>query len=134
MANSTTIQILEDGARNVVVKFEGVLDTSDLASTTVVDPALLSQIDSFGNPPSQLRIDCVQYTVEDGLSVNLFWDATSPVRIEEFAGRGVQKNYMFGGLTNNSGAGKTGKITATTQGWSAGTILSFSLILKMVKQ
>lgn len=134
MANSTTIQILEDGARNVVVKFEGVLDTSDLASTTVVDPATLSQIDSFGNPPSQLRIDVIQYTVEDGLSVNLFWDATSPVRIEEFVGRGVQKSFVFGGLTNNAGAGKTGKITATTQGWSASAVLSFSLIIKMVKQ
>lgn len=134
MANSTSIQILEDGMRNVVVKFEGVLDTSDLASTVIVDPAALSQIDSFGNPASQLRIDCVQYNVEDTLSVNLFWDATAPVRIEEFTGRGVQKDYMFGGLTNNAGAGKTGKITATTQGWTTGAVLSFSLIIKMVKQ
>lgn len=134
MANSVTIQLLEDGPRNVVVKFEGVLDTSDLASTVVIAPATLSPIDSFGNPPAQLRIDSVQYTVEDLLSVNLFWDATTPVRIEEFVGRGVQKPFYFGGLTNNAGAGKTGKITATTQGWVAGAVLSFTLIIKMVKQ
>ena len=138
MANSVTIQLMEDGPRNCVVKFEGVLDTSDLASTVVVDPATLSQIDSFGNPATQLRIDCIQYTVEDTLSVNLFWDATTPVRIEEFVGRGVQKDYMFGGLTNNAGAGKTGKITATTTttGTAPGAtnILSFILIIKMVKQ
>ena len=109
MANSVTIQLLEDGPRNVVVKFEGVLDTSDLASTVVIAPATLSPIDSFGNPPAQLRIDSVQYTVEDLLSVNLFWDATTPVRIEEFVGRGVQKPFYFGGLTNNAGAGKIGR-------------------------
>lgn len=138
MANSVTIQLMEDGPRNCVVKFEGVLDTSDLASTVVIDPATLSPIDSFGNPPAQLRIDCIQYNIEDTLSVNLFWDATTPVRIEEFVGRGVQKDYTFGGLTNNAGAGKTGKITATTTttgtAISGTNILSFSLIIKMVKQ
>ena len=138
MANSTSIQILEDGPRNVVLKLEGVLDTSDLTSTVVVDPATLSQIDSFGNPATQLRIDHVLFNIEDSLSVNLFWDATTPVRIEQLVGRGTVDYAWFGGLPNNSGAGKTGKITATTSNTgaaiSATNILSFSLIIKMVKQ
>jgi hypothetical protein len=33
MANTTSIQILEDGPRNVIIKVEGVLDTSDVAAT-----------------------------------------------------------------------------------------------------
>ncbi len=134
MANFTSIQILEDGPRNTILKFEGVLDTSDLASTVVVDPATLSPIDSFGNPATKLRLDHILFNVEDALSVNLFWDATTPVRIEELTGRGTFDYAWFAGLTNNAGAGVTGKITATTQGWTTGAILSFSLILKLVKQ
>lgn len=134
MANSYSTQIFEDGERNVVVKFEGVLDTSDLASTVVIDPSQLSAMGNYGQLASKLRIDSIQYSIEDVLSVNLFWDATTPVRIEELVGRGQMTYNKFGGLQNNAGAGITGKITATTQGWATGDILSFSLILTLVKQ
>jgi hypothetical protein len=39
----------------------------------------------------------------------------------------------FGGLVNNAGAGVTGKITATTQGWADAAILSFTIVIEMVK-
>lgn len=135
MANSTSIQLLQDGPRNVVVKFEGVLDTSDLASTTVVDPALLSQLDYWQNRnAAKLAIVKITYNIEDLLSVNLFWDATTPVRIEELTGRGKMDFRHGQYLQNNAGAGITGKITATTQGWVASAVLSFSIIVEMVKQ
>lgn len=134
MANSTSIQILLDGPRNVVVKFEGVLDTSDFASATILDPATLCGIDNTGTvKAAKLRVMDVQFVVEDKLSVNLFWDAVTPVRIEEFTGRGHSKYEYMGGLINNAGAGVNGKITATTEGASAGQILSFSLVIKCVK-
>jgi len=132
MANSTSIQILEDGPRNVIVKFEGVLDTSDLGSTVVVDPATLSVIDEARGVATKLAIKKITYNVEDLLSVNLFWDATTPVRIEEITGRGKMDFWKGQALQNNAGSGITGKITATTQGWVG--ILSFSLILELVKQ
>ncbi len=132
MANATAIQVLLDGPRNAVVKFTGVLDTSDLASMTVVDPALLGGIDNTGTlKATTLRINKILHNIEDGLSVNLFWDATTPVSIEELTGRANPCYEDFGGLLNNSGAGRTGKITATTEGWTG--IKSFSLILEMVK-
>lgn len=145
MANSTSIQILEDGPRNVVVKFEGVLDTSDLASTTVLDPALLSALGANGEKATRLAIHKITYNVEDTLAVYLYWDATTPVRIEALAGRGKMDHRRFGGLKNSAGtwgtdgsftpnAGFTGKITATTQGWAASAILSFSVVIECVKQ
>ncbi len=135
MANSTSIQILQDGPRNVIIKFEGVLDTSDLASTVVVDPATLSLMDAANNRlASKLAIKKITYNVEDTLSVNLFWDATTPVRIEEIVGRGKMDFIRSQPLQNNGGAGVTGKITATTQGWVASAIVSFSLILELIKQ
>lgn len=135
MANSTSTQILVDGPRNVVIKFEGVLDTSDLGSTVVADPATLDyMVDSTKSRATKLRIDHLIFAVEDGLSVNLFWDATTPVRVEELVGRGKADYHRFGGLQNNAGAtGFTGKITATTEGWGSG-IKSFTVILHLVKQ
>lgn len=133
MANSVTTQIILDGARNVVVKFEGVLDTSDYALTKIIDITTLS---ALGGRPNQsatkLAIDKITYNVEDGLSVNLFWEGASvDTRIEELTGRGCMKYFHFGGLPNNA-ASPTGSIKASTQGW-AGT-LSFSVIIEMHKQ
>lgn len=146
MANVTSLQILEDGPRYTVVKFEGILDSADLSSTTVLDPAAQSPMDTaFGTLASKYRIDHIIHNIEDGLAVNLYWDASTPIRIEELTGRGKQNHSFYGGLKNNAGtyastgiftpaAGFTGKITAITQGWSAGAVLSFSLILTCVKQ
>ena len=135
MSNSTTVQIIEDGYENTVLKFEGVLDTSDLGSTTVADPATLADMGPRnGVKATQLRIKKIIYNIEDSLSVRLLWDATTDLRIEDLVGRGEMDFTSFGGLQNNSGAGKTGTILATTQGWATSAILSFSIILHLGKQ
>ena len=133
MANSTSIQILNDGPRNVVLKLDGILDTSDLSSTTVVDPALLSDMDINGVKASKLRINKIVYDVEDLLDVELFWDAATPVRIWNLVGRGKVDVHRTGGISNNA-TNPTGKITMTTQGWTSGAILSYTIILELVKQ
>jgi hypothetical protein len=135
MANSVNIQLVQDGPRNCVVKVEGILDTSDLASQTLVDPSTLTGMDNTGTIKAlDLIIDRVQFSVEDTLEVRLAWDATTPTRIAEFQGRGTEKYERFGGLYNNSGAGRTGKILISTQGWAAAAILSFTLLLTLKKQ
>jgi hypothetical protein len=127
MANAVTTQIIVDGARNAVVKVVGILDSSDLSATTIVDPA------SFTPLPTKFRIDQVQYSVEEGLSVLLDWDATSDVYIDSFDGSGTAKYHRFGGLTNNAGAGVTGKIEASTEGWASTGTYHFTLVLQMTK-
>lgn len=136
MANSLTTQLLVDGPSNVVVRVDGFIDTADIAATVVVDPALLSAIDpAVGRLATKLRVDKVTPSIESPLAVYLSWDATTPVRFlsltnasEEFEAK------EYGGIQNNAGAGVTGKITVATQGWSAGAILSFSLVLELAKQ
>ena len=145
MANLTSIQILEDGASRTVLKLEGVLDTSDVSSTVVVDPAAQSSVDPTGSnylKASSYCIDKIIHNIEDGISVNFFWDATAQVRIEELNGRGKADYRDFGGLqlkgadgtANTVPAGSTGKIKYTTEGWSVGKVLSFSVILYLTKQ
>ena len=133
MANSVNTQIVLDGSRNCVIKVEGILDTSDLASTVIVDPSTLQGMDNTGTVKAlDLIIERIQFSVEDLLECRLAWDATTPQRIVELQGRGTEKYERFGGLTNNSGAGRTGKILLSTQGWAGN--LSFTLLLTLKKQ
>lgn len=132
MANVVSTQFLLDGTRNAVVKFQGVLDTSDVALQTIADPATMQGIDFSGAvKASNFRIKKIQYDVEDGLAVNLLWDATADVPIMTLTGRGTFKNEVFGGIVSNAGAGNTGKILASTRGWS-GT-KAFVIELELVK-
>lgn len=135
MANSVNIQTILDGPRNCVIKVEGILDTSDLTSTVIADPATFTGMDNTGAVLAKgFIVDRVQFSIEDGLECRLAWDATSPTRIVELQGRGTEKYDRFGGLPNNSGAGRTGKILLSTQGWSTSAILSFTLLLTLKKQ
>ena len=131
MANSVSVQTTVDGPRNVVVKCTIYADTSDVSTTDLLDPASLSAT----NPPTnQLRIDEVQYSVQDGWYVNLWWDATTDVHVVDLAGRGTfLVGSPFGGWQNNAGSGKTGKIQFSTTGYSTGTMVA-TFTLHAVKQ
>jgi hypothetical protein len=137
MANSVLVQLLVDGPRNAVIKVTGVLDTSDVPYTIIIDPALLAGIDNTGTIKAKhLRMLKLTYNIEDLLSVNLFWDATVPLVIEELVGRGQMKYYPYGGLTDNSGAGSTGKIGLSTKGWLVGSVpnpMVFTLMIELGK-
>jgi hypothetical protein len=134
MANEFNIQVIQDGTRSLILKATGVLDTSDLAQQVLIDPALSQGIDNTGNlKASAFRIQRIVYVVEDSLAVNLWWDATTPVRIDDLVKAGNMEYREFGGLPNNAGVGKTGKILIGTQGWATGTILSFSVVMHLIK-
>ncbi len=134
MANLAAAQVLADGPSMTVVKFDFVLDTSNLASTIVVDFSTL-YADGIGNALTQVRIDDMQWSVQAPLSLNLLWDANTDVRTCELSG----SSNMFlgwqsyGGLPNNSSTGKTGDILATTTGYTSGS-LTGTLIMKLTKQ
>lgn len=136
MANITSIQILEDGDRNVVAKLVGYLDTSNISNTTLLDPATLTSVNTSGLNPqkaSTLAIESVIFDIEDGLIVNLLWDATSPEPIWRFSGRDKMNMEFTNFLQNNAGTGKNGKILYNTTGWTTGT-KSFSLVIQCIKQ
>lgn len=128
MANSVNTQIMLDGPRNFTMRVTGVLDTSDLAQAVLVDVATLNY------PPGQLALWGIEWAVEDTLAVNLLWDATTPVLLDTLTGRGKrEKLERVGGIVNNAGAGKTGNVLYSTQGWATGAILSFDVVLKFTK-
>jgi len=135
MANSVTIQKLVDGPRNVVVKLTGILDTADVAPTTLIDPATLEALGGYSGTPTRLIVDKISYNVESPLAVHLAWDATTDVTFASLVNSGDDLEFKsFGGLYNTEAAGVTGAIMYSTQGWSAGAILSFNVILEMRKK
>jgi hypothetical protein len=136
MANSVQIQTLVDSERNLVVKLVGLLDTSNVSLATLIDPALLASVNASGlnsQKPTKVAIKKVTYDVEDGLAVNLYWDATTDVPIWRFVGRGFVMGEHIGFLQNNAGAGVNGKVLYDTDGYSSGS-LSFSLLIECIKQ
>lgn len=132
MANSTAIQLINDGPRNATIKITGILDTSNLALSTFVDLTTLTQ-GGTQPAPTRVRIDHIDYSIADQLEIQLYWDATTDVAILPIAGRGRMSFWSFGGLQDNSGAGRTGNILIQTTGWASGTQV-FSVILELVKQ
>lgn len=140
MAFAIATQILVDGPRNTVAKTTGDFIMNALpTAVTLLDPALLTGM----NPgmagtllATLLRLDHVDYSISDGLTVQLYWDATTPIAICELYGRGKLESSMFGGYQNNAGAGVTGKILMTViladqaTGTNNGSVF---LLLKTVK-
>ena len=130
MANTYRSQLLVDGPRNVVVLASGILDTSDLASTVLLDPAVLVGTDNTGLiKAANLSLLKVVFTVEDALEVRLAWDATTPVVFDILTGRTKTDYRDISGLPPPKPAltGATGKILISTEGWAVGKILSFTV-------
>lgn len=130
---ATSIQILQDGPRNVTVKYVGVL-TADMTEEVVVDPAALSDYDINGVKATKLRVDRIQYDVEDLLAINLLFEGSVDAPIWYCVGRGIGSIKAQGGISNNA-TNPTGKIVATSNyTGTSSTPLSFSIILDLVKQ
>ena len=136
MANVTSIQILEDGDRNVIAKLTGKLDTGNVSLTTLLDPATLASVNASTLNPQKattLAIESVVFDIQDGCIVGLYWDADVDVPIWYFSGRDKMNMEFTGFLQNNAGTGKTGKILYDTAGYTTGTQYC-TMVIQCIKQ
>ena len=137
MTTTTSIQTLVDGPRNVVIKYEGTLTTTDATYKQIVLPSLLSDFDINGVKANRLRINKIIYDVEDLLTVNLLWEDTTAASnkiIWNLAGRGKVDAWRYGGIINNDTPAPTGGITSSFDYEGTGQKLTFTIILELVKQ
>lgn len=98
------MQVLEEGPRNLVIKFSGT------AGANTVDVSTLAP------PCEDLRIMKIVYDSPDAPSAatTIAGAATAPLTL--FTLNGPGETYCFykhGGLVNNAGAGKSGDIVVT---------------------
>ena len=131
MADTVTTQTIIDGERNCIMKFTNVSDGTGESAVAKVDVSALSS-NSDGKACSEVRIMRVSHAIV-GMSVQLFFDATTNVLLMELAesSNGHMEFKEFRGIPNNAGSGKTGDVLFTTKGHSSGD--TYSIVLEMVK-
>ena len=131
MAVTATSQTVFDGEHTAIMKFYfSTTDTTGETNAVKVNPATLNS-SGAGFACNQVSIRKV-HALTHGLEVQMSWDATTPVAIETIPqNTQYSMDYSeFGGLTNNSGAGKTGKILFSTLDQSAGDAYTVTLELQ----
>lgn len=130
MADAVTSQVLFDGQKTAVMKFTNISDGSGESAVTKVDPAALASWN--GTACTSVTITRI-YADTDGMGVDILWDATTDVLCHT-VGTGHFATYDYralGGLINNAGAGKTGKVLFTTVGAGSGD--RYTIVLEMIK-
>ena len=132
MADAVTTQTIQDGERNVVMRFTNVSDGSGESAVKKVDVSALAA-NSAGQACTEVHIQRI-YWMTVGMSVKLEFDATSNVLLTHIPADATGDEYYdnFTAIPNNAGTGKTGDIDFTTVGHSSGD--SYSIILEMIKR
>lgn len=134
--NTVTVNLQNDGPRNVVAIVQVALDGSgDITDPyTIIDLAQLSSMGSgFPPHPTRVSVGSLSWSLPDGLSINLWWDGLGPANIFNMSGRGNMKGEFFAGL-NVYGDNPNGNITLTTLSTVPGVPLNASFTITCVKQ
>ena len=131
MADAVTSQVILDGDRLYIAKFTDISDGSGESAVTKINVANLAP-NQFGLACNGVIINKI-WAMTDGMGVNILWDATADVIAVT-----IPQNEMyvmsfqeFGGIQNNSGAGKNGNVLFTTTGASAGD--RYTIVLECIK-
>ncbi|MBV5322726.1 MAG: hypothetical protein JZU60_02690 [Ilumatobacteraceae bacterium] len=131
MANTTYVQVIEDGPRNAVVRVSALLDTSNLASTALVTKALFTNNDVAAGPLRGFRVDKVEFSVGADLSGIIEWEATTPQMVGVFHDSN-EVEWAPGLQPNQAAAGYTGSLLFRTVNWLA-TVRGFTFTLRLIK-
>jgi len=120
MAATATQQIINDGHRNLNLKYTIAGTSGDTAAGTLLtasgfDDALGTALGANG-----LTLMGVEASLT-GFSCNLLWDATTDVNLFEIpSDEYVKVDFSsFGGIKDNSSTGSTGNVNFTTTGYTA---------------
>jgi hypothetical protein len=132
MADAVTTQTIQDGERNLVMRFTNVSDGTGESAVKKVDVSALAA-NSAGQACTEVHIQRI-YWMTVGMSVKLEFDASTNVLLTHIPADATGDEYYdnFTAIPNNAGSGKTGDIDFTTVGHSSGD--SYSIILEMIKR
>ena len=131
MADAVTSQTIQDGERLAVLKFTNISDGTGESAALKIDVSTLNP-DHLGHACNGVKILKV-WAQTYGMAVDILWDATTDLICETIPADIMYriKYDEFGGLPNNSGAGKTGDVLFTTIGATAGD--RYTIILEVIK-
>lgn len=117
-----TVQIINDGPRNLVIKVDG---TGAETNTKIVDVTTLTP------PCTTLSLASIVYSLAPAAAMQLLWEATADVVAWNLFGSGgvVAPFMLTSGIPNNAGAGVTGNVLLS--GGAAST--NYSIYLEFLK-
>ena len=120
MAATATQQILNDGPRNLNLKYTIAGTTGDISATKLVDASAFNDADGNALGANSLTLVKVVSSLT-GFSAKLAWDATTDVDLVQLpSGEMLVQDFSeFGGIKDNSGSGSTGDVMITTTGYTA---------------
>ena len=132
MADAVATQTLIDGDKKVVQKFTNISDGSGESAVVKVDVSSLAT-NSRGDACTGVVIEKIWWQCI-GMKVQILFDASTNVFCIELGENqsGNQDYTNFGGLTNNSGSGKTGDVLFTTVGHTSAD--TYTIIMAMRKE
>ena len=129
MALDISTSVIDDEKEVVVRLYKKFTNTTNESALKVIDVStLVSDID--GTACSEVAITKIDAIVS-GVTVELLNDATANTSLIKLGENGTHDFTDFGGLENDSGAGKTGDALLTTTGASSGDF--FNLIVRAKK-
>ena len=128
-----TVDIIneEDGPKNTAFKVGIRVDESDLNGYTIWDPAL-----QYKDPIYQTDacvVDFIDFAVQDGLAITLYWDGPTPRFMCALEGRGTLLPHPGPGWRNPQAAGTSGKILLSTSGANPGYPLNATIWMSVSK-
>jgi hypothetical protein len=129
MADAVTSQTVFDGERIAVMKFTNISDGTGETAVVKVDVSALSS-SAAGKACDGVTFEKVHYTI-GGMAVSVLWDATTDVPALVLASGQSTFDFTKIQMPNDAGTGKTGDVSFTTIGASAGD--TYTIILEMVK-
>ena len=130
MADTVASQTLADGPKTAVLKLTNISDGTGESAVTKVDVSAL-QTSAAGDTCTGVTIERIWWQCI-GMKVQILWDATTDLFCIELGENqsGDHDYTKFGGLTNNSGSGKTGDVNFTTVGHTSGDTYTVILYLR----
>jgi hypothetical protein len=131
MADNVTSQVILDGERLFIGKYTNISDGTGETAVVKVDVSTLNP-NSFNLACTGVKINRIWMAVH-GMEVRILWDADVNLLAWQATSNGpyLMDFSSFGGISNNSGAGRNGDIAFSTHDASAGD--SYTIILECIK-
>ena len=120
MAVAATQQIINDGNRNLNLKYTLAGTSGDISNSILVNVSGFTDKDGTAIGANGLTLVGIDASLT-GFSANLLWDATSNVELLEIpSDQPFSRDFKnVGGIKDNSGGGSTGDVLITTTGYTA---------------
>ena len=132
MADATTSQTIEDGGKNLVMKFTNISDGTGQSAATLIDVSGLESNPITKQACDRISIQKIWFS-NIGMGWKLYWNATSNMFICQAPKDWSDEwNFNYGvdtvpGITNNAGGGVNGDLLITTNDHTSGD--TYSMII-----